>query len=277
MSSRRPPLLRVGAGIVGAFAVMAIFAPVIAPYGPQEISGPALAAPSWSHLLGTNDVGQDIFSQLIWGARTALVVALPAAAIGTLIGLLVGGMAALLGGWVDAVLMRTVDLLLALPMLALLVLIAALVGPSQIAVIALIAFGAWPNIARVLRSQALTLARRGHIGSARGFGAGPMYMMRRHVAPELGPLLTANFVYWAGTAIILQSGLAFLGLSDPTRVSWGQMLNRALTHEGVYFSSEWIWWVLPVGIMITVVATGLTLVSLALVEPRANPRWNRAM
>lgn len=275
MKARRPPFLLLGGGIVAAFALVAAFAPLLAPYGSHAIAGPSLAGPSVHHLLGTNDVGQDLFSQLIWGARAAAVVALPAAAAAMAIGLAVGGLAGLVGGWVDVLVTRILDLFLALPVLPLLILIAALVGPSQIAVIVLIAAGAWPSIARVLRSQALTLSQRGHVRAARGFGAGPLYVLRRHLAPALGPMLVANFVYWAGTAIILQSGLAFLGLSDPTQVSWGGILNEALTHEGVYFTSEWIWWVLPAGLAIMIVSTGLAFLGLAF-EPRFNPRWSRA-
>jgi peptide/nickel transport system permease protein len=270
----RAPFLLPGAAIVAVFVLLAVFAPLIAPYGPQAVSGASLAGPTAQHLLGTNDVGQDILSQVIWGARAAAVIALPAAGISILVGLLIGGLAALLGGWVDVMLMRIVDMFLAIPMLPLLILIAALVGPSQIAVIALIALAAWPGIARVLRSQTLTLVQRGHVSAARGFGGGPLYVLRRHIAPALGPLLTANFVFWAGSAILIQSGLAFLGLSDPTQVSWGQMLNDALSHEGVYFSSEWIWWVLPAGFAIMIVSMGLAFLGLAF-EPRANPRWSR--
>lgn len=275
MSQGRPPFLVPGAIIVIAFAVVAVFAPLLAPYGAHAISGPSLAAPSAQHLLGTNDAGEDIFSQLVWGARAAAIVGLPAAALAVIAGLMVGGIAGLVGGWVDMLAMRIVDLFLAVPVLPLLILLAALIGPSQIAVILLIAASGWPSIARVLRSQTLTLARRGHVLAARGFGAGPSYVLRRHLAPALGPMLAANFVYWAGTAIVLQSGLAFLGLANPTDVSWGAVLNRALTHEGVYFSSEWIWWVLPAGLAIVVVSTGLAFLGLA-VEPRFNPRWNRA-
>ena len=275
MRARRPPFLVLGGSVTAVFAVVAVFAPLLAPYGSQAIAGPALASPSVHHLLGTNDVGQDLLSQLIWGARTAALVALPAAAIGMLVGLVVGGLAGLLGGWVDSLTMRIVDMFLAIPMLPLLILIAALVGGSQIAVILLIAAGAWPSVARVLRSQTLTLAQRGHVQAARGFGGGAMYVLRRHLAPALGPLLAANFVYWMGTAVVLQSGLAFLGLSDPTQVSWGGMLNGALAHEGVYFSSEWVWWVLPAGLVIVIVCSGLAFLGLA-VEPRFNPRWNRA-
>jgi ABC-type dipeptide/oligopeptide/nickel transport system permease subunit len=204
-----------------------------------------------------------------------VLVALPAAAIALLLGLLVGGLAGLIGGWVDGITMRIVDMFLAIPMLPLLILIATLVGPSQIAVVLLIAAGAWPSIARVLRSQTLSLAQRGHVQAARGFGGGAVYVLRRHLAPALGPMLAANLVYWMGTAIILQSGLAFLGLSDPTQVSWGGVLNRALTHEGVYFTSEWIWWVLPAGLVIIIACSGLAFLGLAF-EPRFNPRWNRA-
>lgn len=271
----RSPFLAPGIAIVAVFAILAAFAPVIAPYGSQTIAGPALAGPSGAHLLGTNDVGQDILSQLIWGARAAAVVALPAAALAVITGLLVGGLAGLGGGPIDFLAMRIVDLFLAVPMLPLLILIAALVGPSQLAVTVLIAAAAWPGIARVVRSQTLTLAARGHVRAARGFGGGPLYVLRRHIAPALGPLLSANFVYWAGTAVGIQSGLAFLGLSDPTQVSWGQMLNEALAHEGVYFSSEWAWWVLPAGLAIMITSIGLAFLGLAL-EPRANPRWSRA-
>lgn len=275
MRARRPPFLVLGASITGVFLLVAAFAPLLAPYGSQAISGPSLASPTLHHLLGTNDVGQDLFSQLIWGARTAALIALPGAAIGVLAGLVVGGVAGLLGGWVDGLTMRIVDMFLAIPMLPLLILIAALVGASQLVIIILIAVGSWPNVARVLRSQTLSVAQRGHVQAARGFGGGVLYVLRRHLAPALGPLLGANLVYWMGTAIVLQAGLAFLGLSDPTQVSWGGALNRALTHEGVYFSSEWIWWVLPSGFAIIIVCSGLAFLGLAF-EPRFNPRWNRA-
>lgn len=275
MKEQRSPFLPLGASIVGVVAIAALLAPLLAPFDPHAISGPSLAGPSGTHLLGTNDAGQDLFSQLIWGARASALTAVPAASLAVLVGLLVGGCAGLLGGWVDALLMRVVDLFLAIPVLPLLILIAALAGPSQGTVILVIAAIAWPGIARVLRSATLGLVKRGHVHAARGFGGGPFYVLRRHIAPALGPLLTANFVNWAATAVVLQSGLAFLGLSDPAQVSWGGILNRALSHEGVYFSSEWIWWVLPAGFAIVVATLGLSFLGLAL-EPRFNPRWSRA-
>jgi len=259
VSETRSWFLRIGGAIIGTLAAVAILAPVLAPYDPRAISGPSLAAPSSQHLLGTNDAGQDLLSQLVWGARSSALVALVAAAIAVIAGVLVGACAGLLRGVVDTVSMRVVDVFLAIPALPLLILVAALSGPSRATVIVVIGLAGWPAIARIVRSQALSLGRRGYLEAARG----------------LAPVIVANFVNWASTAVVLQAGLAFLGLSDPTEVSWGGVLNRALAHEGIYFSSQWTWWVLPPGLAITAAAVGLAFLGLAL-EPRSNPRLRRA-
>jgi ABC-type dipeptide/oligopeptide/nickel transport system permease subunit len=275
MRGPRQVFVWLGGAIVAALALIALLAPVIAPFEPRAVAGPSLAAPSSAHLLGTNDTGQDILSQLIWGARSSAVVAVLAASIAVGLGVAVGAAAGLLGGWVDTVAMRSVDVLLAMPVLPLLILVAALAGPSRSTVILVIGLTAWPAVARVVRSQTLTVATRGYVEAARGFGPGRLYVIRRHLAPTLVPLAAANFVYWAGTAVVVQAGLAFLGLSDPTDVSWGSVLNRALAHQGIYFTSEWLWWVLPAGLAITVAAIGLAFLGVGL-EPRSNPRWRRA-
>jgi len=270
----RSPFLWVGALIVTAVTITAACAPLLAPHDPHAVAGPSLAAPSGRFPLGTNDVGQDILSQLIWGARSAVVVAGLAAVLALAVGVLVGAVAGLAGGWTDVTSMRVVDVFLAVPALPLLILVAALIGPSRVTVLIAIGLAAWPSIARIVRGQTLTLARRGYVAAAVGFGAGRLYVVRRHLLPALGPVIAANFVYWAGAAVVLQAGLAFLGLSDPTEVSWGAVLNRALNHAGVYSSSEWTWWVLPVGLAITVTSLGLAFLGVAL-EPRSNPRWSR--
>ena len=275
MRNERGPFVRVGGAIVGALVVVAALAPLLAPFDPHAAAGPSLAAPSGAHLLGTNDTGQDICSQLIWGARSSIVVAVPAASIAVGLGVAVGALAGLLGGWVDAVAMRVVDVMLAIPILPLLILVAALAGPSRTTIVLVIGLTAWPQVARIVRSQTLTLAGRGYVSASRGFGAGRWYVVRRHIVPMLSPLAAAAYVYWAATAIVVQAGLAFLGLADPTEVSWGGVLNRALGHEGIYYSEAWLWWVLPAGLAITLAALGLALLGLGL-EPRANPRWRRA-
>jgi len=267
--------LWLGGAIVAMLLLVALLAPLISPFDPRAIAGPSLAAPSTAHWLGTNDAGQDILSQLIWGTRSSAVVAVLAAGLAVGLGVAVGATAGLLGGWADLLAMRVVDVFLAVPALPLLILVAALAGPSRSTVILVIGMTGWPPVARVVRSQTLTLAGRGYVAAARGFGSGWLYVIRRHLVPTLAPLAVANFVYWAATAVVLQAGLAFLGLVDPTEVSWGSVLNRALAHQGIYFSEVWLWWVLPAGLAVTVAAFGLALLGVGL-EPRANPRWRRA-
>jgi peptide/nickel transport system permease protein len=188
----------------------------------------------------------------------------------------VGVGAAIRGGWFEVVTMRVVDGFLALPGLPLVVILAALAGASRVAVVLIIALAGWPQRARVLSGEALTLRTRGYVRAARGFGAHPGYLMRRHLVPALGPTAAAGFVQWAATAVILESGLTFLGLGDPAGVSWGSILNRALDYQGLYYSSLWVWWVVPAGLAITVAALGFTFLAVGL-EPRFNPRWRRAL
>lgn len=275
MSRERSPFLRVGVALVGTLGVVAILAPVLAPFDPLAIAGPSLQPPGAGHLLGTNDSGQDLLSQLIWGARSSMIAAVVAASMAVGLGVLVGAAAGLLRGAVDVVLMRVVDVFLAVPVLPLIILIAALAGPSRATVILVIGLGGWPMIARIVRSQTLTLSSRGYVEAARGLGATRRYMLRRHLVPALTPVTVASFVNWAATAVVLQAGLGFLGLSDPTEVSWGSIMNRALGHEGVYFTSQWAWWVLPPGLAVTAAAVGLAFLGLSL-EPRSNPRMRRA-
>lgn len=268
-------LLKVGVAIIGFLVFVAIAAPLIAPHDPRDLSGDAIERPSADHLLGTNDVGQDIFSELVLGTRTSLAVAIPAAALGVAVALVVGAGAALRGGRTERVTMRFIDGLLAVPGLPVVVLVAAIVGPSRIATVLIIAMAAWPSIARVLHSQALPLRNRGYVRAARGFGAPTGYVLRRHLAPALAPTVVAAFVHWAATAVSLEAGLAFLGLGDPAGVSWGNILNRALDYQGLYNSDLWVWWVLPAGTAIALAAIGFAFIGVGL-EPRFNPEWKRA-
>ncbi|GAC1341509.1 MAG: ABC transporter permease [Candidatus Dormibacteria bacterium] len=273
---RRLASRTLGAGLIllGILAATAVTAPLIARYDPTALVGAALESPSRSHLLGTNEVGQDVFAQLIWGARTSLSVAIGAAALALAIAVLVGVGSALVGGWVETLAMRLVDVVLAFPLLPLLVLVAALLGPHRGSLILLIGLMSWPGPARVLRSQTLSVRHRGFVRASRGFGGGIGYVLRRHLVPALGPLLVSGFVTVAGHAVLLEAGLAFLGLADPTGVSWGLMLNRALLQQGLYFSAEWPWWVLPAGLAITVTILGFTFVGVG-IEATFNVRLRR--
>ncbi len=274
-SVRQNRLLATGLAIVAALVAVGLLAPWIAPYDPRAIVGDSFERPSWDHLLGTNDAGADNFSRLVMGSRTTLIVAGAATALILVIGAAVGLVAGLRGGFVEIALMRLVDVFLALPVLPLLIFIAAMVGPSRGLSILMIAGFMWPQTARVVRSQTISLRSRGFVEIARGLGGGPLYVMRRHLAPALGPVIAANLIYMAGQAVIIESGLAFLGLGDPASVSWGDELNRALGNQLITIGWLWVWWLLPAGLALTLAVLGITFIGLGL-EPTFNPRSQRS-
>lgn len=271
MRALRFPMALGGAGILIALVASATLAPLLAPWDPQALSGDALQPPSADHLLGTNNLGQDILSQIIWGARDSLMVAVGAATLAVVVGIVVGVGAGLLGGATETVAMRVIDVFLAIPRLPLLILVAALVGASRPSLILLIGMTTWPVLARKLRSQTLSLRQRGFVAAARGFGGGLPYAMRRHLVPALGPLVISSFILVAANAVLLEASLAFLGLADPTGGGWGLMLNEALLQPGLYFTPVWLWWVLPAGFAITLAVLGFAFLGVGL-EPIINPR-----
>jgi peptide/nickel transport system permease protein len=275
MTSTRSPFVIVGLAIIAVFVLVAVLARPLAPYEPRALVGGYLERPSPQHLLGTNEIGQDIFSQVVWGTRTSLIVALAGGGLVTALGVLIGVGSGLTGGLVDTVVTRAVDVFLAIPVLPLLIVVATLAGPSLVSVVLVLALLGWPGTARMLRSQTLSLRERGFIHAARGFGGGPLYLIRRHLVPAVGPLIVAGFINFASVAIVLEAGLAFLGLADPTTVSWGTVLNQALGHPGLYFSGLWTWWVLPAGLAVTVAVLGFTFVGIGL-EPTFNRRTARS-
>ena len=263
-----------GLCIVGGVAALAAAAPWLAPYRSTDPAGAPLAAPSSNHLLGTNGVGQDLVSQMLSGAQVSLLMAVLAGGGTLVLGALVGTVAGWVGGRTDAVLMRVVDLLLAIPMLPLLIMVGAYVGPSIVAIAAIIAVTSWPIGARVVRSQVLSLRGRTHLRAARGFGAGTWHVLRRHVVPEVALILVAGLVAAAGRAVMLEAGLSFLGLGDPTRASWGGIIRDALDFGGLFYTDAWTWWLLPPVGAITVLLLGFTFAGLGL-EERISPRLRR--
>jgi len=270
---RADPVVVAGAVLTLALVATAALAPAIAPYDPRAL-GPPLAPPSGAHLLGTNDIGQDIASQVVWGARSAVTVSLGAALVAVVLGVAVGLGSALVGGAADTVAMRVLDVFLAVPQLPLLVLVAALAGPRQANLVVVIGLLRWPDIARQVRSQARSLRQRGWVSAARGFGGGLGHVARHHLLPALGPVVVTLAVTTVAQTLLVEAGLAFLGLADPTAVSWGLMVNRALRFPGIFFIDAWRWWLLPPGLAISLGVLGFMLLGVGL-EPYANPRWRR--
>lgn len=274
--SRRRAGLATAAGclFVGTFVVLSLFGKTLAPYRPTALSGLSLQPPGSRHLLGTNLLGQDVLSQLVIGTRASVQVALFAGVGAVLLGGLVGVTAGWFGGLVDVVLMRVTDVVLVVPRLPVLLLVGALTGGSTTAVSLVIAFAFWPLTARVLRSQVLTLRSRAHIRAATGFGAGAWHQMRRHVLPELGLLGVAELIPAAARAVVLQAGLAFLGVGSVTQPTWGGMTRQAIAYRGLFVTPAWKWWLVPPVLAIVVLVIGITLLGTA-AERRLSPRLVR--
>ena len=273
-------------GLVGAVLVLtailaAIFAPLLTPYTPREVirdangRGLTFAPPSVHGPLGTDDAGRDIWSQLIYGARISLSVGFLAGFIAMFVGSMFGVMAGYFGGRVDNLLMRVTDVLLVIPDLPLmLVLVATLrqmdlhVSPL-IVLIMVIGLLYWTSTARLIRSQVLTIKERQFVARARAIGAGHGHIIRKHILPQIMPLIVANTVLTISTAILVESGLSFLGLGDPTKPSWGAMLNFAFDRSAVT-NGAW-WFYLPPGFAIVWVTLGCVLLGNVL-EEMLNPR-----
>jgi peptide/nickel transport system permease protein len=269
-----PAIGWVGLAIVAVFVGLALAAPWLAGYRTTELAGSPLEPPSAAHWLGTNGVGQDLASQILNGARVSLFVGVLAGGGTLLIGALLGMVAGWAGGAVDALLMRIVDLVLVVPKVPLLIVIGTYAGPSLTVISVIIALTGWPPTARVVRSQVLSLRRRAHIKAAIGFGGTSSQILRRHILPEVGLILSAGLVGAAGRAIAFEAGLAFLGLGDPTRASWGAILRDANDFGGLFFTDAWKWWLVPPLVAVSLLLLGVTFLGVGL-EQRINPRLTR--
>jgi peptide/nickel transport system permease protein len=264
----------IGLVIVVALIGIAIFAPLIAPYDPTERVGRPFSVPSAEHPLGTNDIGQDLFSELIYGTRVSLTVGLVAATVALLIGTTVGILAGFYPRVLGSVLMRTVDIVLILPFLPLLIILAAYLGRSLLNTVLVIGILIWAGSARVIRSQVLSLTRRDYVVAARAMGASDLHIIVRHILPLTLLLAIGEFVQATAGAILLEASLSFLGLGDPLQKSWGAILYWAQV-RGAFLTPAWQWWVLPPGLMIMAAALGFALIGFAL-EQRVNPRLRQA-
>lgn len=270
---RPAKLTIVGALLVGSIAFAAVFAPSVAPYDPAISTGLPFERPSGEHILGTNDIGQDIFSEMVWGARISLTVGLLAALVATTIGTVVGLVAGYFRGFTDAFLMRAVDVILALPFLPLMILLAAFLGPSLITIVLVVGLVSWARPSRVIRSVVMSLAAREYVTAARGIGAGHRRIIVRHLLPGVVALMVVEFVQAAAGAILIESSLSFLGLGDPIQKSWGSVLYYAQARSA-FLSGAWVWWVIPPGVAITMTVLGLAFIAFSL-ERLANPRLVR--
>lgn len=281
MAFRRNKLGLVGGFLVLTAVIAAVCAPLLTPYAPTDVirdannRGLTFAPPSVHGPLGTDDAGRDVCAQLIYGARISLTVGFVAGFIAMFVGSLFGILAGYFGGRIDNLLMRITDVLLVIPDLPLmLVLIATLrqmelhISPLAVLIV-VIGLLYWTSTARLIRSQVLTIKERQFVDRARAIGAGHGHIIRKHILPQIMPLIVANTVLVLSTAILVESGLAFLGFGDPSKPSWGTMLNFAFERSAVT-NGAW-WFYLPPGLAIVWVTLGCVLLGNVL-EEMLNPR-----
>jgi peptide/nickel transport system permease protein len=259
-----------GAVVLGLLISAAALAPLLAQRPPDVASGRPFEAPSTAHLLGTNDIGEDLLAQLLYGARVSLTIAILSALLAVALGMAVALVAGYRRGRVEAFLMRVVDLTLSFPFLVLVIVLAAFFGRGLLTTVAVIGAVIWARPARVLRSQVIKAREFQHVTAAVAMGATGWRVITRHLLPRIAPLAAAQFVRAANVSVMLEASLSFLGLGDPTRVSWGTILHFANARNAI-LTEAWPWWILPPGLALTAAVIGFAFLGYA-VEEWADPR-----
>ena len=264
----------IGTAIVGLLLAVAVFGPLLVSNDGLSPVAEPWARPHSGLWLGGDDVGKDLFAQLIVGTRASLLLGLAVGAVVTAIAAVIGGVAAVSSRWLSAGLMRFADVVLTLPMLPLLIVAAAFLGRGVDIRIALLSALAWAGPARVVRAGVLSAWSSAHLEVARAMGAPVRHLLMRHASYAVGPLLIPIFVRAAMYAIVADASLSFLGLGDPTVPSWGTILFWANTNSA-FLTDAWARWPLPAGLAITVTVIALGLIGVA-VEERLNPVLGKA-
>jgi len=256
---------------------VAVLAPLLAPYAPMEKNYDAsqrlmkLHPPSRDHWLGTTVLGRDVFSQLIWGTRPALVIGLSTAIGVILIGVNIGLIAGYYGGWIDNLLMRLTDIFMGVPFLPFIIVVLSLTQKSIFTIILAMMIIMWRSTARVIRSQVLSLRERPFVDAARISGAGSLKIIYFEIAPNILPIALVNVAFALAWSIITEASIGFLGFGDPNVLSWGTIIYRAFASEMSY--KAW-WWVIPPGAAIMILVTSVYFIGRAY-EEMVNPRLKR--
>ncbi len=261
-----------GVLILIIFLFTSIFANYLSDYPTKATQGnlrDRFSPPNNKYLLGTDDVGRDILTLLMYGGRISLLIGFLAAFTSGGIGTIVGLTAGYFGGWKEDVLMRITDIVLVIPRLPLMLVLSAILGTSFWNIIFVISVTTWTGTARIVRAQVLSLKERAFIESSKAIGASDLRIIGVHLLPNVFPLILAQMVLGIGGAILQESSLSFLGLGDPLNISWGMILHWAFS-AGALSSNYW-WFIIPPGICITLVALGFTFVGYAL-DQIVNPR-----
>lgn len=254
-------LLFTGIIVFTALIILSVMAPLLSPHDPFVMKAQPLKGPSISHLLGTNDSGQDILSELLYSIQNSISFGLIAAFTALFFGVLIGCSSAFSGGLFDLFMMRVADAIIAVPMIMILILISATIKPAPYIMAAILGLIGWPPIARGIRAQCLSIQEKHYIKSVRHLGGGFFYILRKHIIPEIFPLFIIGFSTKMRVAVIMEATLAFLGLIDPGRKSLGLMINYSMKY---YYLDVWSNWIIPPLVILSSIILSVTFIAIGM-------------
>ncbi|MDC7126066.1 MAG: ABC transporter permease [Spirochaetales bacterium] len=240
----------IGSIVFALIVLSAIFAPLLTPYSPYELSQSFEAAPSSEHILGTDLVSRDVFTRLLYGSRVSLLVGVGTVIVYVIIGGILGTLAGYFGGWVDSLIMRFTDIIMSFPFFIVILVMVSILGPAMSNIIFALGVLGWPPIARIIRGSILTIKNQDYIKAGRVLGYSDLRLIFKHILPNIMAPILVNATFGVSNAIIAESSLSFLGMGvQPPRSSWGNILTDAqsmtiLAHE------PWLW--VPAGLMIVI-------------------------
>ncbi|MEM0112547.1 MAG: ABC transporter permease [Fervidicoccaceae archaeon] len=246
------------AAILAVVFIFAVFAEFIAPYPPLKTGvGPVLSPPSLTYLMGTDQVGSDIFSQVVYGSRTALYVGFLSGFIGLATALLLGLLSGYYGKMIDMIVMRIVDLFLSIPVFVFMIVLLVVFGSNINNIALILGFFSWPLMTRVVRSQTLSISEKEFVATAKSIGERDLYILFREILPNVWPSVIPLFMMTVSGNIVAESGISFLGLGDPNIASWGKTLAMA---SRAFYAGSW-WGIFFPGLVLTLTIVSLNLIS----------------
>lgn len=251
-----------GVFVLAIFIICAVFAPIIAPYPPDDIVGSFSAAPDGSHLLGTDQVGRDVFSRIIYASRISLLVGVASTGISLAIGIVLGLVSGYFGGIIDMVVMRVTDMFMAFPYIMLILVVASIVGPGLLNIILIMGFLNWPGVARLVRGNVLSIKESNYIKAATVSGLSTPRILFSEILPNTIAPILVNATSGIAWAILDEAALSFLGFGvQPPTASWGNMLNGAQSLT-ILTSKAWLW--LPPGLAVVLTVLSINFIGDAL-------------
>lgn len=241
--------------------VVCLYGVYIYPHSTTRPTGNSLESPSLNHILGTDDLGIDIFAQLSKGYFTSMMIGIISASISFIVGGLLGVMSGYLGKSTDLIISFLINLFLSIPQIPIMILIGAFIGPSIWNIIFVLSLFSWSHIAKIVRAKTIQIKNNDYILLARSYGGSFFYIFKNHMFRDIFPILLISSISMVGRAIVQESSLAFLGMSDPLLKSWGLMIQRVINFNGIYFTELWKWWLLPPLISLAIVIYCIRMIS----------------